>query len=54
VNRLKVGEAEVDLHYRRRAGTTRVDILDVRGDLTVVRRRSWPEPAAETVEVPAV
>jgi len=45
INGLKVGDAEVDLRYKRRAGTTRVEVLDVRGDLQIDKRRSWPEPA---------
>jgi glycogen debranching enzyme len=54
INGLKVGDAEVDLRYKRRAETTRVEVLDVRGDLKIEKRRSWPEPATETAEVAAV
>jgi glycogen debranching enzyme len=52
INGLKVGDAEVDLRYKRRAETTRVEVLDVRGDLKIDRRRSWPEPAPESAGVP--
>jgi hypothetical protein len=48
VNGLKVGDAEVDLRYRRRGHKTRLEVLDVRGDLHIEKRRSWPEPAAVT------
>jgi glycogen debranching enzyme len=43
VNRLKVGQSEVDLRYRRRGDVTQVEVSDVRGDLKVEKRRSWPE-----------
>jgi glycogen debranching enzyme len=45
VNRLQVGDAEVDLLYRRRSAGTHVEVLEVRGDLSVETKRSWPEPA---------
>jgi glycogen debranching enzyme len=51
VNGLRVGDAEVDLRYKRRADTTRVEIVDVRGDLTVERRRTWPEPLTEPADL---
>ena len=54
VNALRVGDAEVDLRYRRRGGHTRVDVIDIRGDLQVEKRRSWPEHAGVTPEVAAV
>jgi glycogen debranching enzyme len=50
VKSLRVGEAEVDLHYHRRGGQTRVDVLDIRGDLRVEKRRSWPDPEPVTVD----
>ena len=52
VNGLRVGDAEVDLHYKRRGGQTRVEVIDVRGDLTVEKRRSWPEPSTVSGAVP--
>jgi glycogen debranching enzyme len=42
VKRLRVGDAEVDLQYKHRAGETRAEVLDIRGDLHVEKRRSWP------------
>jgi len=54
VNALRVGDAEVDLRYRRRGGHTRVDVVDIRGDLRVEKRRSWPEQAGVTPEVAAI
>jgi len=45
VNRLRVGQAEVDLRYKRRGEVTQAEVLDIRGDITVEKRRSWPEPA---------
>ena len=54
VNALRVGDAEVDLRYRRRGGHTRVNVIDIRGDLRVEKRRSWPEQAGVTPEVAAV
>jgi glycogen debranching enzyme len=44
VNRLKVGQAEVDLRFRRRGEATQVEVSDIRGDIRVEKRRSWPEP----------
>lgn len=49
VNGLKVGDAQVDLRYRRRAQETRLEVLDVRGHLKVEKKRSWPEPSAVIV-----
>jgi glycogen debranching enzyme len=54
VNALRVGNAEVDLRYRRRGAHTRVDVIDIRGDLRVEKRRSWPEQAAVAPELAAV
>jgi len=45
VNALRIGESEVDLRYKRSGGRTRVEVIDVRGDLKVEKRRSWPEPS---------
>jgi len=45
VNALRIGESEVDLHYKRSGDRTRVEVIDVRGDLKVEKRRSWPEPS---------
>jgi hypothetical protein len=53
VNGLKVGDAQVDLRYRRRAHETRLEVLDVRGDLKIDKKRSWPEPSVVTAEVTA-
>jgi glycogen debranching enzyme len=54
VNALRVGSAEVDLRYRRRAGETRVEVTDIRGDLRVEKRRSWPELDSIAAEVAAL
>jgi glycogen debranching enzyme len=54
VNGLHVGPAEVDLQYKRRGGQTRVEVLDIRGDLRVEKRRSWPEPASIATEAAAI
>jgi glycogen debranching enzyme len=53
VNALRVGEAEVDLRYHRRGGQTRVEVVDVRGDLRVEKHRSWPERAGSPAAAPA-
>ncbi len=50
VTGLRVGKSEVDLGYIRRGNKTQVEILDVRGDLRVERKRSWPEPAPLAAE----
>jgi len=42
VEGLRVGQGEADLYYERRAGRTRVHVLDVRGDLKVEMVRRWP------------
>jgi len=55
VNRLKIGGAEVDLLYKRRGDVTQAEVLNIRGDVRVEKRRSWPEPAplaAESVDAP--
>lgn len=44
VRRIRVGAAEADLLYERRAGKTAVEVTDVRGDLTVAVVEGWPEP----------
>ena len=43
VEGLKVGQAEVDLFYERRAGSTSVQVQEVRGHLKVDVRDDWPE-----------
>jgi len=53
VNRLKVGQAEVDLRYKRRGDATQADVLDIRGDVRVEKKRSWPEPAPLAAEAVA-
>ena len=50
LNRLKIGESEVDLRYRRRGDVTQVDVIDTRGDIRVEKKRSWPEPAPLAAE----
>ncbi|MBI2913255.1 MAG: amylo-alpha-1,6-glucosidase [Chloroflexi bacterium] len=42
VEGLRVGHGEADLYYERRAGRTRVRVLDVRGDVKVETVRRWP------------
>jgi len=44
---LRVGDAHADLHFvRARGGEVEVTVLDVRGDLDVVRRRAAPSAEA--------
>lgn len=42
VRGLRVGGGEVDLHYERLDTTTRLWVLDVRGDVAVRTTRGWP------------
>jgi hypothetical protein len=42
VRRLRVGEGEISLHYRRDGDRTRVEVLEATGGIDVVISKTWP------------